>query len=215
MPSLSVQSLADALTDSLRSRIMAGELHAGDALTEAGLASHYEVARPTAKAAIERLVAEGLLERSAHKRARVPTMDLSRIADMYFARELVECQAYRLLAGRRALPDEAVRANDDLRSAAESGALPDLVDADVRFHQMLVHALESPRISKIHGALINEMRLCLVQVQAHRLLDPGIIADEHASILQAIGDGDSETAAERGTAHLNHAKAKLTEYLTV
>ena len=64
-------SIVDAVASDLRSRIFAGELGSGDALTESEVASAYDVARPTAKAAIEKLVAEGLLDRGTHKTARV------------------------------------------------------------------------------------------------------------------------------------------------
>lgn len=213
MSSLSVQSLTDALTDSLRTRITSGELDPGDALTESGLAAHYDVARPTAKAAIERLVSEGLLERVAHKSARVPLMNIERVRDMYFARQVVECESYRRLAESGLSVDDAATANTDLRTAASSGALVALVDADVRFHRALITALSSPRIGRVHSTLINEMRLCLVQVQAYELLDPAVIADEHASILEAITNADGALAAERGRAHLEHAESKLLGFL--
>jgi len=214
MTSLAVLSLTDSLTKVLRTRIIEGDLGPGDGLAEAGLAEQYDVARPTAKAAIERLVSEGLLERGAHKTARVPVMTLARIGDMYFARKLVECQAYRLLAERRLIPDEAVRANENLRAAAESGVLTDLLDSDVCFHRSLIDMLASPRITRVHRMLINEMRLCLVQVQSHKLLDPLIIANEHAGILDAIKDGDEDLAEARGRAHLDLAVGRLTRYLT-
>ena len=214
MASLSVLSLTDSLTKVVRTRIIEGNLGPGDRLAEAGLAEQYEVARPTAKAAIERLVTEGLLERAAHKTARVPVMTVARIRDMYFARKLVECQAYRLLAERRLLPVEAVQANEKLRRAADAGEISNYLDSDVCFHRSLIDELASPRITKVHGMLINEMRLCLVQVQAHKLLDPQIIANEHAAILDAIRDGSEELAADRGRAHLDHAEARLTDYLS-
>lgn len=214
MPTLSVLSVTDALTDELRARIVGGDLVPGDALAEVGLARDYDVARPTAKAALERLISEGLLEKVAHKSAQVPVMDIPRIHDMYFARKLVECQVYRLLAKRRSIPDEAVTAIDSLRGAAEEGALSHLVDADVRFHRSLVDDLGSLRVSKTHGALINEMRLCLVQVQAHKLLDPMIIAGEHAAILDAIRIGNEDLAADLGEVHLERAEAKLTGYFS-
>lgn len=213
MASLSIRSLTDALSDSLRGRILAGDLLPGHRVTEAGLAAHYEVARPTAKAAIERLSAEGLLERDAHRSARVPVLDAERVRDMYFARRLIECQAYRLLAEHKEVPELATRANEQLRDAAGHGRLADVVDSDITFHRALIDGLDSERVTKTHGVLINEMRLCLIQVQAHRLLDPLIIANEHASILDAIAAGDAERAAQQGKAHLDNAEARLTGYL--
>ncbi|MCU1570535.1 MAG: hypothetical protein JWR33_1276 [Naasia sp.] len=214
MPSLPVLSLTDALTSELRARVTSGALGPGEVLSEVGLAKHYAIARPTAKAAVERLVAEGLLERAAHKSARVPVMDLARVRDMYFARGLIEAEAYRLLAQHGSTPAEAVEANERLKAAAHAEELSDLVDADVSFHRSLIDHLGSPRITATHRALINEMRLCLVQVQAQRLLDPLVIAREHDGILDAITHGDPEAAADASRRHLEHALAELTPHLT-
>lgn len=213
MTSLSVSSLTDALSDALRLRIIEGKLGPGEGLAEAGLAKQYEVARPTAKAAIERLVSEGLLERAAHKTARVPVMSLERVQDMYYARDFLESQAYRYLAERKALPEEAIEANERLRIASDNHALSEFVDSDIDFHRTLIDALGSARITKIHRSLINEMRLCLVQVQSHNLLEPTIISTEHGLILEAIRNGDPNLAAQRGRAHLERARKQLTDHL--
>lgn len=53
-------SLVQAVSDALRERILTGEIGAGQALTEQGIATQADVARPTAKAALERLTHEGL-----------------------------------------------------------------------------------------------------------------------------------------------------------
>jgi hypothetical protein len=44
------------------------------------------MARPTAKAALERLVYEGILRRATNKTARVPLMDADDIRDLYYSR---------------------------------------------------------------------------------------------------------------------------------
>jgi DNA-binding GntR family transcriptional regulator len=210
MGSLSVQSLTDALTTELRRKIFSGELVPGDSLAEVKIAEQYDVARPTAKSAIERLVSEGLLERAAHKTAQVPVMDIPRVHDMYFSRGLIECQAYRILSERKIVPPAAIQANQDLLNATDAS---ELVDFDVKFHRSLIDALESPRTSNAHGKLISEIRLCLAQVQINKLLDPGIIGTEHSSILEAIGAGNGDLAAHYGRVHLDHAEFELTRHM--
>lgn len=210
MASLSVQSLTDALAMELRRRIFSGDLLPGHSLAEIKVAEEYNVARPTAKSAIERLVNDGLLERAAHKTAHVPLMDIPRVHDLYFSRGVIESQAYRLLAKGRTVPAEAAEANQDLFEATETSAL---VEFDVKFHRSLVDALESPRTSSAHAKLISEIRLCLAQVQTNKLLDPRVIGTEHSSILEAIAGGDEELAAHHGWLHLEHAEFELTRHM--
>lgn len=204
-------SLIDALVVELREQILDGRLSGGSALTETEVANQYEVARPTAKAAIERLTGEGLLRRSgSHKSARVPVFDGDDIADLYFARTCVERQVMRELAQRRLIPAAAHTAQGDIRKLAEvEDSTVDAVEPDVRFHRSLVDALGSPRLTRAHASIMSEMRLCMAQVQTHKLLRITDIADEHQAILSAIADGDPERADQALAAHLTRASEQL------
>ncbi|MCW2943419.1 MAG: GntR family transcriptional regulator [Actinoallomurus sp.] len=211
--SLAVHSLVDALVDSLRERILTGEIQAGAALTEMEVARDYDVARPTARTAIERLVATGLLHRGAHKSARVPVLGAAEIRDMYFARGCLEAETLRRLAATRAVPDAARDAVGELAAMTDSGSLAALVESDIRFHRELVDALASPRLSRLHVAVMGEMRLCMAQVQSHRLLRPEEIVAEHELILERVAAGDAEGSAAAGVAHLDRACTELTQHL--
>lgn len=70
MPRIAVVSIIDAVTEDLRRRVLAGELEPGTPLAEVEVADEYEVARPTAKAAIENLVREALRAQRPQDRAR-------------------------------------------------------------------------------------------------------------------------------------------------
>ncbi|WP_028850605.1 GntR family transcriptional regulator [Thermocrispum municipale] len=210
---LATQSVGEALVASLRERILTEDIPAGVPVTEASVVEAYSVARQTAKAAIERLVAEGLLERTTHKSARVPVLDERQVKDLYFARGVIESRCYELLAEEGKVSSDAQTAHDSFAASAEGDDLPSIVYEDVRFHRALVDSLDSPRLSRAHELIINEMRLCLAQVQSHQLLDPAEIAREHQAILDAIRDKDPRQAADAGLAHLAHAESKLLAHM--
>ncbi|WP_329381491.1 GntR family transcriptional regulator [Streptomyces sp. NBC_01716] len=210
---LATQSIGDALVTSLRERILTDEIRVGTAVTEASVTAEYDVARQTAKAAIERLVGEGLLERTAHRSARVPSLDETRVRDLYFARGVVEVRSYQLLAEKRLLTSEVRKAHEEFRASATGSDVASIVQTDVEFHRALIDSLESERLSRAHGLVINEIRLCLAQVQNAHLLAPGEILDEHESILAAIRDGAPDRAGEVGQQHLDHAERELLSYL--
>jgi len=90
-------------------------------LTEATVSARYAVARPTAKAAIERLVSEGLLRRSTNRTAHVPVLKESDIEDLYAIRIVVEVAALRNLAADRSVPADALTAHRELLAAADIG----------------------------------------------------------------------------------------------
>ena len=192
-------SIVDAVASDLRSRIFAGELGSGDALTETEVASAYDVARPTAKAAIEKLVAEGLLDRGTHKTARVVELGPHSVRDIYLARAYLESEVLRRLA----------RAGDVPAAAVQSGAPLDVVEPDMRFHTSLIDAVGNERISRMYRSLVGEVRLCMVRIQSLHLLDTALIQAEHQKILELIEAGDGEGAAELLDEHLGRARERL------
>ncbi|MGV0596449.1 GntR family transcriptional regulator [Mycolicibacterium porcinum] len=210
---LDTRSVGEALVVSLRERILTEDIPAGRPVTEALVASDYGVARQTAKAAIEHLVAEGLLKRTAHRSARVPVLDITQVQDLYFARRFIESQTYRLLARERGYSDAARLAHNAFHAAIAGDDVVAVVEADINLHTELVRSLGSPHLDRAHRLVINEMRLCLAQVQSHNLLDPAVIHEEHSSILSAIAEGDHEGAARLGDQHLEHAEQRLLDYL--
>jgi DNA-binding GntR family transcriptional regulator len=210
---LKTQSVGEALIVSLRERILTEDIPAGRPVTEASVSSDYGVARQTAKAAIEHLVAEGLLQRTVHRSAKVPILDENQVKDLYFVRRFLESHAYGLLARDRLLSPTVVTAHEDFKRAADAGDLVTVVEADIRLHTYLVGSLGSPHLDRAHCLVVNEMRLCTAQVQSHHLLDPVDIHAEHDAILTAIVDGDANRAAQLGDQHLDRAERRLLEHL--
>jgi len=201
-------SIVDAIATDLRNRVFSGDLASGEALTETDVASTYEVARPTAKASIEKLVAEGLLDRGTHKTARVVDLGPESVRDIYLARAYLESEVLRRLARTKDVPEAAVQANRDIE-ALQSGAPLDVVEPDMRFHTSLIDAVGNERISRMYRSLVGEVRLCMVRVQSLHLLDTELILAEHRKILELIEDGQGEAAAELLDEHLGRARERL------
>jgi DNA-binding GntR family transcriptional regulator len=210
---LSVPSLVDALHTELREEVLTGRLAGGEPLTELLLATRYSVARPTAKAALERLVQEGLLKRETNKTARVPLLSTADIRDLYYSRGFLEREIMIALCKRRRVPEAARDSLRVLRDLAGEPRLAAVVSADVAFHLALVAALDSPRLSRLYASLMGEVRLCMAQVQAHNLVEPVRIADEHSAILAAIDSGDEQVGLREIAAHLDAACTRLLGYL--
>lgn len=204
--------MIDAVTADLRRMVLNGELEPGVALAEVEVAERYEVARPTAKAAIENLVREHLLERSAHKTARVVRLSPDDARDIYRSRELIEAEGLRRLAVRGVVPDAARLANAEIRALAD-GSPREIIDPDMRFHASLVDALGSPRTSRMYQSLIAEVVLCMSQVQGAALLSTELIADEHERLLELVESGDGDGAAALLAVHVGRARERLAERL--
>lgn len=199
--------MPDAIVDALRARILDQSEAPGSTITESAVAVRFGVARPTAKLALERLVAEGLLRREAHRAARVPQLTRDDIVDLFETRRLIESAALASLATAGDLPADALAAHRAVLAAARAGG--DFAAHDAAFHRALVAGQPSPRLARMHAALMGEIELCIGQVQAHHLVPVTDVAAQHQGILDAVLAGDAAAAAELSGTHVDATRAAL------
>jgi DNA-binding GntR family transcriptional regulator len=203
-----VVSVVEAIHDDLRDQILSGELAPGAPLTEADVAARYDVARPTAKAAIERLVVDRLVVRSTHKTARVRRLGPDDARDIYRTRATIEAEVLRQLALTRTVPEGTRELNDRIRAVGDGTALA-VVAPDMAFHTALIDGLRSERTSRVYRSLASEVTLCMAQVQGRNLLPTALIVAEHDGLLDLVAAGDGEAAAALLGVHLGRARERL------
>lgn len=191
----------------LRSRILSGVEIPGTSITESAVALRHGVARPTAKLAIERLVAEGLLRREPHRAARVPVLERDDIADLFDTRAIVEGAAVEALSRAGTLPTGALAAHRELLARADRDE--PFAEADIAFHRAIGAGQPSPRLAHLHDLLMGEIELCIAQVQSARLLTAREVADQHQGILDAILAGEVEQAGALARAHVRGSRDRL------
>jgi DNA-binding GntR family transcriptional regulator len=209
MKGLKTVSVVDALATTLRARVLDGQIDAGVGLTEADVAAEYDVSRPTAKTAISLLVHEGLLRREPHKSAQVPALSRKDVEDLFLVRIPLELEVIRLVVGQRAVPAAATQAVLDLAALPVGAAHSTFVEADLRFHRALVHAVDSPRLTRLYAALSAEIHLSMVQ--AHYALGRDRIVAEHRGVLDALNRGEPDAAEALMRRHLEGARDALAE----
>jgi DNA-binding GntR family transcriptional regulator len=194
-------TVVDGLATSLRQRILSGELKPGVPLSEVEVSQEYGIARPTVRAAVQRLIHEGLLVRQPNRSPVVPIFTPDDVRDIYFARKPLEREVLRVLAERGEAPPGAAAQVAALRALAEDADWSKVVEADLQFHLALLDAVGSPRLKRLFGLLDGEIRLCITQSQPYE--DPFELAEEHQRLLDAIGAGDTKRAIALMDRHLD------------
>jgi DNA-binding GntR family transcriptional regulator len=201
-------TVVDGLTTSLRERILSGELKPGVPLSEVDLSQEYGIARPTVRAAVQRLIHEGLLVRQPNRSPVVPIFAPDDIRDIYAARKPIEQEVLRVLTGRAEVPPAAVAQIAALEALPADAAWGDVVEADLQFHLALLDAVGSPRLTRLFGLLDGEIRLCMTQLQPG-YHEPSELAEEHQRLVDAIAAGDGARAFALMDRHLDGAVATL------
>jgi DNA-binding GntR family transcriptional regulator len=200
-------STVDALAASLRTRILDGELGAGERLRELQLAEAYGVARHSLRSALRALAAEGLVVIEPNRGARVASLTADDLAPLCELRTALEVEAARLALERNQhrLP-KAV--HDAVRLMAAVCEQPDppwsaVVEAHAAVHHALVAAAGSPRILRAYEALAGEMRLFVTQLKPRWTLER--MAAHHARLLADL----ERDGPEPLRAHLAEGLASL------
>src|SRR5260370_39560028 len=90
-------SVAEAVANELRRRLLTGQYPGGKELRDTELTEEFGAARPTIRAAVQMLVADGLLERGRGRSARVRSFTAFDAVDLYRLRRPIELAAVRLI----------------------------------------------------------------------------------------------------------------------
>ena len=205
-------SAVDALVEELRRQILAGELPPGTVLPEIVLAQRFHVARPTVRSAVQELVDRGVLRREAGRSARVPVLGEDDVRDVYFAREAIELRAIEFTTTAQdlaALLEPVAEALAGMEQVPADAAWSAMAEADLAFHSALVRATGSERLVRMFEDVLEEVRLCLAQLEARYPQRDELVA-EHRGILEAIRAGDPDVARRQMLSHLDSAVRDLT-----
>lgn len=208
-------SVADAVANELRRRLIAGHYRGGEQLKDTELTEEFGVARPTVRAAVQMLVADGLLERGRGRSATVRSFTADDAVDLYRLRRPVELAAITVVAAARPTPaldgvEAAARAFTALGAQAGPDAAWDVVAAaDVAFHREVFLAAGSPRLLRTFDEIGSELRLLIAQLRPS-YASVADLAHEHELLLLALraaaGSGDPARALAAWDEHFDHSE---------
>jgi GntR family transcriptional regulator, transcriptional repressor for pyruvate dehydrogenase complex len=227
------QSLVGMVTDDLLNRIVSGEFRPGSTLPgELDLTTQHEVSRMTVREAVKTLEAQGVvrIERGrgtfVNPINRWTTMeavlraasegenDAMASIQLIELRRMLETGAAELAAERMSAEElESIREHlATMRSAHQANDVAHFVEADLAFHDVILHASRNVFLA----VLLKPLSLVLaarraetskvVQIQANAI-------EEHAHIVEAFESGDSERARLAMDSHMTQTMNDLKHYV--
>ena len=203
-------SLADQVFAALEQEILNGVRQPGDALTEMGLCSRYQVSRTPVREAMRRLEAAGLVAVQPNRSAVVTGVSVKDMLDIYEIRMRTEGLAARWSA--LAITPEGLLAVSkvlDLQEFYTAKAMPEeLHRLDTDFHRALYSDCGSPILTDTLTGLHRRLQRFL----RSSLSDPERAARslaEHRAIYEALAAHDGDAAETLTVQHICHARDRL------
>ncbi|MEP2101418.1 MAG: GntR family transcriptional regulator [Parasphingorhabdus sp.] len=192
----------------IRSFILQGEAVPGMQLTEEKLSEISGVSRTPVRDAVRRLENEMLVVRSASKRLSVADWSEGEVDEMFTLRAMLEAHAAARAAQR--IDGDALNAlrgiNDELKQAINQSPpnITSFLEANRRFHDLILECARSPRLSKLMPALVEQP---VVRRTAHQYsktqLDQSAV--DHDELIAAFAAKDADWARSVMTSHIRRA----------
>jgi DNA-binding GntR family transcriptional regulator len=202
------RSTVDALTESLRQRILGGELGPGTPLREEALSGEYDVARHSLRSALRSLQGEGIVQIEANRGARVKSLSADDVRGLSALRTALEVEAARMALSRGdGLPASVHRGLDRLVRACRRSrpSWGSIAEAHEELHHAIVLAADSPRLARVHRQAGAELRLFVLQLPDAWTFER--IASDHEELIAEL----EESGAEALRPHIEESTAALLE----
>ncbi len=185
---------AVVIADQLRERIIDGSFGPGDQINEAQVANQLNVSRGPVREALQRLVQEGLLIGRPNRGVFVRELTLRDIAEVYEAREVIECAAAENIVARSQADREELVARLEeiarrMRGPLDARDWSALSRVDLEFHTALVEAGDNSRLTRAYQTLATEALICLSHFE-NTYPRPDRVLPGHLEIAELVRKGD-------------------------
>jgi DNA-binding GntR family transcriptional regulator len=194
----------------LREAIVRGELAPNQRLVEAEMSSAFQMPRAAVRTALVRLEHEGLVERQAHRGARVRLVSEQEAVEILQARAALEGLAARQ-AALNITPAGAAELRAVLERQRAALAEEDFLrasDVNAELHAKIVELSGHATAQRLIGALKSQ----IVRFQFRTILIPGRASqslEEHLVVVEALTAGNAEKAERAMRRHLNKVARAL------
>src|SRR6195952_4955653 len=206
---------SDQAYSAIRQAIIEQALAPGTKLPEDSLGLHFGMSRTLIRAALARLVAEGLVETALKRTATVAQPSLEDARSVFELRRCLEAEAVRLVIARwQPAMGAALEAHIRLEEkAAKELQAPVSARLAGEFHQLLAQMSGNPLLQRYVSEVVSRCSLILAIYGRPHRTDCAIA--EHRGFVDALRRGDDKTARKLMGDHLGHVEQRALHAETV
>ena len=205
-----MSKIADLTYQGIRDRIISGEYPPGAHLKEELVAEDTGASRTPVREALRRLNAEHLVEFVPNRGAYVTSWSLEDVEEIYTLRSILEGQAAFRAATRIddeeiAVLSECVERIDELLIHTNDRETAGIVEANQRFHNTILDASHSERLSKMLSWLV-DIPITLRTFEKYSDRDIARSNHHHRELIDAFKSQDPHWAQKVMETHLSAAQ---------
>lgn len=207
-----VRTMADQAADRLRNAIQRGSLAPGVALVERDLADKLGMSRVPIREAIQRLVDEGLVRKTAHRATIVYLPSPREIEEITSVRIVLEhLVTERVLDRWSPQVESELRAIvDEMRPAVEVRDRRRLVETDAKFHAAMWRVADHIVLEDVIGNLRQRVNRLLFETFSLMTDDQlAVTISSHETLIRVFKRGNVQAAKNELTRHVTDAKDRI------
>ena len=209
------QSLAAAVVERLRERILSGELQEGEQLRQEAIAAEFDISRIPVREALSHLAGEGLVKIVENRGAVVAALSPDEIMQLFETRAVLE--KYMLQQAIPHITDEDFRKAEDILARYEKSLEHDSeVKSWGRWNWSFHSALYAPANRSVMLSFLNTLNMqCDRYTRLHLIVtrDLHSAGKAHRELLEVCRTRDPEAAAYAVWRHIMDAGEYLKELI--
>lgn len=198
--------------EAIRAAILSGEFGRGERLREEALAALAGVSRTPVREALRRLDAEGLVEFTPNRGARVTARSAQELHELYEMRAMLEGYGARLAATRirpEELEELALLAQRMERLSRQGASAADeMTVLNGRFHQSIVRTSRNAQLDSLVRGMM-DVPLITHTFQRYSLSRMRASTAQHNEVVEAFRAGDSVWAESVMRTHIIAARSTV------
>jgi DNA-binding GntR family transcriptional regulator len=206
------QSVVERLFERMRTHIIEGRFAPGQRLVEADLTEQFGISRGPLREAVRRLAAEGLVDITHNRGARVKRLDHGEVIALYEVREVMEGLAARLAAERASTAErrEIKSVFDEMAKALKANDVRGYIGLNSRFHALIMQAARNPALD----SALTRLQTPVLRVQFESMMTRDVVNEsfeEHRGIVEAITGKNAEQAERLMRHHVRRSREMISQ----
>ena len=207
---LNLKRAGDVVYNTIREKILNGELEVGQRIDVEQTAQQMGVSRTPIKDALQKLAAEGLIEIKSRKGTFVAQVQLRDLEETFEVREALELKACELLSGK--LSREQATTLRELNEKMKDRNLtrPEHIVMNHEFHRNLIEFTGNKRLCKMYLELSAQVTMARIHPKYDDWKGPlAAVVEDHENIVDALLENRMERAQRILSKHIREAKDRL------